>query len=99
MNNSTTVDALLFSVWIFGSGWLRGKNERIFASDRREIAESAARLYGEGALVTEFDGEAMIDLEATFLEREKQRAIEKDALRQKGIKWRISTLFFNSAHS
>lgn len=87
------IDALLFAVWIPGAGWLRGSNERIFASDRREIAESAARLYSGGSFVTEFDGEAMIDLEAVFLEKERERASAEVALRSRGFLWRISTLF------
>jgi len=96
MKNDSSLDALLFSVWIPGVGWLRGKNERIFASDRREVAESAARLYGGRALVTEFDGEAMVDLEKIFLEQESERDREREALRSRGIVWRISTRFFHS---
>lgn len=95
MTNQPSFDALLFAVWIPGAGWLRGGNERIFCSDRREIAESAARLYGDGAHVTEFDGEAMIDLEKIFLARENQRAIARASLKNRGILWRISTLFSN----
>jgi len=83
------VDALLYAVWIPGSGWLRGSNERIFASDRREIAESAARLYAAGSFVTEFDGEAMIDLEKTFVEKERERSAQ--ALRSRGKIWRMLT--------
>lgn len=96
MKNDLSLDPILFSVWLPGVGWLRGKNERIFASDRREIAESAARLYGDDATVTEFDGEAMIDLEKIFLERESERKRASEALRSRGVLWRISTLFFRS---
>lgn len=100
--NNQTLDLVLFAVWVPGIGWLRGENERIFASDRREISESAARLYGSGAFVTEFDGQPMADLERVFLERERERearALELEQLRSRGFLWRIWTRFFHSARS
>lgn len=90
MTNTQSLDVLFFAVWLPGVGWLRGENKRIFASDRREIAESASRLVGAGSFVTEFDGEAMIHLEKLFLEKERER----EARRHRGLLWRISTQFF-----
>lgn len=100
--SNLSIDLVLFAVWVPGIGWLRGENERIFASDRREVADSAARLYGDGSFVTEFDGAAMKDLESVFLERERARIareIELEQLRSKGSLWHTLIRFFRSERS
>lgn len=102
----SSLDVLLFAVWIPRSGWLKGSQDRIFATDVREVAESAARLYGSGSFVTEFDGQAMADLEDVFLSRERERDELEEAAQKtratrgiRGLLWRISTSFSDSARS
>ena len=64
-------DKIAYGVWIRGKGWLRVKENEVFADDIRANAESAAFLYGRGAIVLPFDDE-LLGLEATFLQRDRQ---------------------------
>jgi hypothetical protein len=61
---------IAYGVWIRGRGWLRVKDGEAFADTVRANAESAAYLYGRGAVVLPFDDE-LLALEPTFLQRER----------------------------
>ena len=72
---------ITYGVWIPGLGWLK-KNNRVFTDPRREVAESAAWLWGGGAFVIPNDMNdrgvsALVDLESEFLEREAERKAKK----------------------
>ncbi len=63
---------LVYAVWIRGRGWLKQNDaepQTTFADVNREVAESAAQLWGKDARVLPFDG-ALLDLEQKFLARE-----------------------------
>ncbi len=73
---------LLYGVWIPDKGWLCSISNpsRMFGDQRREVAETAAKLYGGGAKVMIIDdapmGEtrgALGQLEPVFREREAMR--------------------------
>lgn len=59
---------ITYGVWIRGIGWLR-KGERVFLDPRIELAQSAVRMWGEGASVRVCD-EALVVLQPELLERE-----------------------------
>lgn len=62
-----------YGVWIPGKGWLTNESHARYFSDYRiELAQSAARLYGQGAFVTPFD-ESLKELEIVFLTQERKR--------------------------
>lgn len=71
-----------YAVWIPGLGWLK-KNNRVFVDARREVAETAAWLWGDGAYVVPHDSEsgsgrsALNDLESDFLNQEEKRNAKK----------------------
>jgi hypothetical protein len=63
---------LVYGVWISGRGWLKDDQHQVFGDPRREYAECAAHVYGQGASVRYID-DSMIALERMFLEREQMR--------------------------
>lgn len=66
---------LTYGVWIRGQGWLKRDDptvrvaDRTFASVQREVAESAAALWGRDARVLPMDG-SLIDFEQDFLKHQ-----------------------------
>ena len=62
---------ILFGVWIQGRGWLKNEQGKVFTDPRPEVARTAVLLWGPGASVLPIDP-SLVDLEAIFLEREKQ---------------------------
>jgi hypothetical protein len=74
MSESPSSPLQAYGVWIPGTGWLKN-GSRAFADTREPVAQAAAGLYGEGALVLPIDAPdmAMLDFEAVFLERERLR--------------------------
>lgn len=80
---------ITYGVWIPGLGWLK-KNNRVFTDPRREVAESAAWLWGDGAFVIPNDMNdrgvsALVDLESEFLSQEQKRDAKKLVNRVKKI--------------
>ena len=63
---------IAYGVWLPSIGWL-SHGKRVFMDPRREVAESAAALWGRGARVMACD-ESLVDLESVFLERQTQPA-------------------------
>ena len=57
----------MWGVWIYGSGWLRGRNRLVFADMRRDMAVNALDLTAERGKVCLVD-QSMEDLEERFLE-------------------------------
>lgn len=84
---ATITPPLMFGVWIPGKGWLKSADGKHTFADRRiEVAESAARLYGRGAVAIPVDERdrtnpdapsAMEELEATFLAQERGTAAQR----------------------
>lgn len=68
-----------YGVWIEGQGWLKNEQGRVFADLHREVAQSAAELWGTGARVTAIDlpdatGRAALEgFEKQFLEQQAKR--------------------------
>lgn len=86
---------IAYAVWIPGKGWLRHKTNVMFLDARRPVAETAAKLYGNGAIVYPSDAPAneaatqgeLGELEALFLEQERGRAMQsKQAARFSRLK-------------
>jgi len=73
---------LTYAVWLPGRGWLAltvaGQRPRVFMDPRREVAESAAALWGPGAVVLPAD-ESLVDLQEIFLRQEKERLAKRQA--------------------
>lgn len=67
-------DPIIYAVWIAGQGWLKlaGDSERTFVSLQKEVAESAARLWGKGATVLPWD-RSLLDFEGVFLKQQDGR--------------------------
>lgn len=70
---------ITYGVWIAGYGWLR-KGDRVFLDPRKEVAQTAAQMWGEGASVRVCDA-SLVDLQPELLERE--------ALKAKRAWWRV----------
>lgn len=63
---------IVYGVWLHGKGWLKDEGgTKPFADEQREVADSAARLWGRGALVTPID-DALIELEKMLVARERK---------------------------
>lgn len=75
---SEAIPFLAYGVWIPGGGWLKHGN-RAFGDTRERVAQSAAWLYGSGAIVLPIDAPdaAMLDLESVFLAQEQKRERER----------------------
>lgn len=67
-----------YGVWIQGIGWLRDKNNRIFADQRIDYAKAVLRMWEvENNLLAKVEliDESMIGLQDIFLERETLRLL------------------------
>ena len=67
-----------YAVWIEGTGWLKSEQGRVFADMNREVAETAAELWGPGARVLPVDlpdggQNALQVLETKFLQQQQDR--------------------------
>ena len=57
---------LIYGVWITNSGWLKNEQGRAFADEHIELAQTAARLWGHGAVIMPID-DSLKDFERVFL--------------------------------
>ena len=62
---------IAYGVWLPSIGWL-SHGKRVFMDPRREVAESAAALWGRGARVMACD-ESLVDLQDQLLEHQAER--------------------------
>ena len=67
-------ETIIYAVWIKGQGWLKldGDKERTFLSLQKEVAQTAATLWGKDAIVMPWD-KTLLLFEATFLQHQHFR--------------------------
>ncbi len=78
---------IMYAVWIPGVGWLKRDDadaQTTFVSYTREVAQTAAALWGGGARVLPFDG-SLLELESRFRAREQAARGLKAWLHKHGI--------------
>lgn len=69
---------VIYGVWIEGAGWLKHTaTGRVFGSDLRPVAETAAELWGPGARVLPCDP-SLTEIEPQFLAQQAAQR-ERDA--------------------
>lgn len=61
-----------YGIWIPGEGWVRGKDNKVFADYSLSKSRQVARLLGRGARVYFIDA-SIVDLERQYLEQEKKK--------------------------
>ena len=88
-------EPLIYGVWIDGQGWLKNQRGIAFGDSRREVADTAVVLWGDGARVLvidnrvppQMDASALEELEPRFLERPRptraQRWLKRIGVRSK----------------
>lgn len=70
MDNQENANKHTYGVWIPSEGWVRGKDNKVFADYSISKCNQVARLLGRGARVYFIDP-SIVDLEKQYLEQER----------------------------
>lgn len=68
----TEINKPMYGVWIYGKGWVKGKDNQAYADYNKEVAQELARRLGNNAKVYFIDP-AIVDIENKLLEAEKYK--------------------------